>query len=87
MRIEVHIDRVILDGVAEPHQTAAIREALHAELTRLVATAPPSTWDASRSVRRLSTPDVPGWPTPTALGAGIAQSIHSGVSRGKGVQL
>jgi hypothetical protein len=86
VRIELHIERVVLDGVGEPHQAAAIREALHAELTRLVAASAPSTWDDSRSVRRLSGPDVPAWPSPTALGAGIAHSVHSGVGRVKGVQ-
>jgi hypothetical protein len=85
VRIELHIERVVLDGVAEPHQAAAIREALHTELTRLVAGAR-STWHESRSVRRLPTPDVLAWSSPTALGAGIAQSVHQGVRRVEGVR-
>ncbi|WP_410670171.1 hypothetical protein [Amycolatopsis sp. cmx-4-68] len=85
MRIELHIDRLILDGVAEPHQAAAIREALHTELTRLMAASTSATWRGCRSVRRLSTPDVPAPASPTALGAGIAQSVHQGVTGRNGV--
>lgn len=86
MRIELHIDRVVLNGVGDPWQAEDIREALHAELTRLVTAAPPSTWQKSRVQRRIVAPTVRPAPggTPSSLGRGIAQSVHSGVAGERG---
>jgi hypothetical protein len=79
MRIELHIDRVILDGVGDPRQVTAIQEALHAELSRLLTTARPR---GSRRERRISAPTVTLDPagSPAALGRAIAGSVHTGLS-------
>jgi hypothetical protein len=79
MRIEVHIDRVVLDGVADRRHARVIQEALRAHLTRLVTAAPEARWGESR--RRLSAPSVSVDATgsPEALGRDIARSIHSGL--------
>lgn len=80
MRIELHIDRVVLDGVGDPRQVPAIQEALHAELSRLLTTTPPAARRPRRE-RRVGAPEVLLRPTttPAGLGAAIAHSVHSGV--------
>ncbi|MFE2725539.1 hypothetical protein [Kitasatospora sp. NPDC059327] len=83
MRIELHIERLVLDGVgADP---GAFRAALHAELTRLAAAAPAGAWGESRGVRGLAAPDAApdarGGHRPAALGAAVARSVHRAVVR------
>jgi hypothetical protein len=79
MRIELHIDRVVLDGVGDPRHAGLIQEALRAELTRLVAESPRTTWQQSRRERRVNGPEVsPG--SPAELGRDVAASVHSGLS-------
>jgi hypothetical protein len=80
MRIELHIDRVVLDGVGDPRHAGLIEEALRAELTRLVAESPRTTWQQSRRERRVNAPTV-ALGSPTALGRDVAASIHSGLAR------
>ncbi len=80
MTIELHIDRLVLDGVAAPHQARAIRDAVHAELARLLTAAPASAWRDSARIRRIPAPDVHTGHSPTALGTSIARSVHSAVS-------
>lgn len=80
MRIELHIDRLVLDGVAEPHQAAAIRDALHAELTRLLTTAPPGVW-RPRTRPLLRAPEI-STGRAEAVGGSIAKSVHQVVSHG-----
>lgn len=77
MRIEVHIDRVVLDGVAEHRHAAAIEEALRARLTELVTAAPEATWGESR--RRISAPPVAAG-SPGSLGRDVAASVHNGLT-------
>ena len=77
MRIELHIERVVLDGVPR-HQAALVREALTAELTRLLAAAPAGSWRRSRAVRRVDAPPVAA-ADPDRLGRGIAASVYGGV--------
>lgn len=43
-RIELRIDHLVLDGVAQPHQVTEITEAVHAELTRLLTATPAGRW-------------------------------------------
>lgn len=76
MRIELHIERVVLDGVPR-HQAAQVREALTAELTRLLAAAPAGSWRRSRAVRRVDAPPV-ATTDPARLGRGIAASVYRG---------
>jgi len=80
MRITVHIDRVVLDGVGNPRDADAVGEALRTELSRLVA------GTDFRDVRRVTAPDVrvgSVW-NPASAGRDIARSIHSGLNEGRG---
>ena len=82
MRIELHIDRVVLDGlpgVTTGRDGDLVREALHAELTRLLTATPPPAGRPSTRTRRLSTPDVQHGDD---LGANLARSIHTGLING-----
>ncbi|RZQ59319.1 hypothetical protein [Amycolatopsis suaedae] len=80
MRITVHIDRVVLDGVGGPGDAAAVGEALRTELARLAG-------DGNfRDARRVTAPDVrlgPVW-NPASAGRDIARSIHSGLNERRG---
>lgn len=79
MRIELHIERLVLDGVgADPGE---LRKALHAELTTLLAAAPAGAWGESRRVPGLAAPEVRGGPRPAALGAAVARSVHGALAR------
>jgi hypothetical protein len=78
MKIELHIDRLVLDGVnGDPDE---IRKALHTELTRLIAAAPTTTWQPSRT-RRLQGPELRAGQA-RATGCGIARSVYQAVSHG-----
>jgi hypothetical protein len=81
MRIELHIERVVLDGVARGH-VPAVREALTTELGRLVAAAPARSWQRSRRARRVTAAPVPPAAGPVRLGAGIAASVYGGLTGG-----
>lgn len=78
MRIQVHIERVVLDGVPRRH-TAAVREALTAELSRLLASTPAGSWQRSRALRRVDAPPVAPATDPIRLGRGIAASVYGGI--------
>lgn len=78
MRIELHIDRVVLAGVAQQH-AAVVREALTAELGRLLTAAPTGSWQHSRRARRLDAPPVAPAADPVRLGRGIAASVYGGI--------
>jgi hypothetical protein len=82
MRIDVHIDRLVLTGTGlAPRQAAAVREALTTELTRLMRTAPPTSWQQARR-RRLAAPPLPAGGDPAAVGAHIARSVFHGATGG-----
>ena len=88
MRIELHIDRLVLDGTGiERGRAALLGEALEAELSRLLTGAPPSSWPQSRDLRRLAAArpirlgppgDVPG------LARGVAHSVHGALTSAAG---
>lgn len=74
MRIELHIERVVLDGVPRG-DAARVREALTAELGRLLTAVPTDSWGRSRAVRRVAAPPVTAV-DPAGLGRGIAAAVH-----------
>jgi len=87
MRIELHIDRLVLDGTGiEPRHGGMLGEALEAELSRLLTGAPPASWPQSRQLRRLAARpirlgppgDVPG------LARGVAHSVHGALTSAAG---
>jgi len=82
MRIDLRIERVVLEGLdVSPRHIRALRDALHAELNRLVTAAPSATWQQSRRNRRIGAPTLRLHPsdTPAAVGDGIARSVYGGL--------
>ena len=83
MNIELHIERLILDGLTvEPGQRAEVQAAVEAELTRLLATGElnPELL-SSGAVRSLGAREihVTNQTTPAQLGNHIAQAVHGGI--------
>lgn len=83
MRVEVHIERLVLDGIAvTPGQSDALREALARELVCLLETGGLDRGLASGGSRprlaagRLETSD---HFTSVELGRGIARAAHEGM--------
>ncbi|MGH4011662.1 MAG: hypothetical protein ACRDTH_26445, partial [Pseudonocardiaceae bacterium] len=74
----------VLDGVGlEPRHARVLREALQAELTRLV-TATPKTWQESRRERRIAAPALRATAEPAVLGQNLAHSVYRGISAPRG---
>jgi hypothetical protein len=80
VRISIHIERVTLDGVpVARHQTAAVRQAMEAELHRLVTAAPQGALPSSgvavpvlrAPMRAAGAGDADGW------GEGIAGAVRA----------
>ena len=85
MKINLHIERLVLDGLAvEPQQRPLLLAALEAELGGLLAQnglgSNLSSGGAFRSVR-ADVINVAENSEPSGLGRQIAQSIHGGISR------
>lgn len=77
MKIELHIERLVLDGFAPGSiDGERVRNALGAELTRLLqATPPPTQARALPSLRAAALPAIASMHA-SALGAAVAQSLH-----------
>lgn len=87
MRINVHIERLVLDGLpVTTLQGPQVRRAVEGELARLLASsglseslrrgaALPRVMAGSLSVTRES--------HPTGLGKGIARAVHEGIGGGR----
>lgn len=85
MNINLHIERLILDGLPiEAKQGALVREAVEAELTRLLEANGLSTslqaGGAMPSVRAEAI-SVTAEKTPAQIGQQIAQSVYGGFSK------
>lgn len=85
MNIELHVERLILDGLAiSPRHSANLKAALEAELTRLLA-ADGLSGGLSRggSVAHLprSTIQLSGEADPTGLGQQIAAAVHGQIGK------
>ena len=83
--IELHIERVVLGGVERRH-AAAVRDALTAELGRLVAAAPAGWWQRSRLARRIGARRVTPVSEPIGLGRGTAAAVYGGLTGNGGVR-
>jgi hypothetical protein len=83
MKIVVHIDRLVLDGLAtSPAEAALIRTATQAELTRLLATGSvPARLRHGGAVPSVAVPvsDRATTGTPQAIGTHIARAVHGGL--------
>ena len=79
MRIELHVDRLVLDDVGvAPRSAESVREAVETELRRLLLASPARSWQASRRSRRVSGPQVRQG---GQLGAAVARSVYGAVHR------
>ncbi|GAA4005703.1 hypothetical protein GCM10022247_29150 [Allokutzneria multivorans] len=79
-RIEVHIDRLVLDGVDRLH-AGAIQEAVQAELRGLFA-AGRASW-ADHQVRKASAEVHSGLSSPAELGRSVARSVYGVIRHGR----
>jgi hypothetical protein len=76
MRVDLHIDRLILHGVAEG-DSRAIAAALEQRLGALLAGGPPPWTDAARVDGGQFTPGA----TPAQTGRRIATAVYAGLSQ------
>ena len=82
MNINLHIERLVLDGVnIDPHQRPLLQKALQTELTRLLTERGLSSSLAQgASMPKLSTADMQlTGNNPAQLGRQIAQSVYGGI--------
>lgn len=85
MNIRVHIERIVLDGIAVPRsQRPLLRATVEAELSRLLA----SNGLASALMTKGAIPQVPtgtiqltGNSDPSRLGKQIAQAVYGGIGQ------
>lgn len=79
MKINVHIDRLVLEGVSEPYDRGlVVRDAIANELMRLLAGVPLATF-ARRTISSVNGPDIQHRAADPAqvTGARIAGSVHA----------
>ncbi|WP_328959108.1 hypothetical protein [Kitasatospora purpeofusca] len=80
MRIELHIGRLVLEGVT-PHDSAVLRAALESELGALLSR-DPLTPRQDHHLHRATTPPVCAAADPAAFGRQIARAVHGSLHRG-----
>jgi hypothetical protein len=83
MTVHVHIERLVLDGLADPPDRAVVQAALSAELSRLLGArglGPDLAAGAARA--RLDAGSISVAPgDPALLGQSIASAVHRGMAR------
>lgn len=82
MKINLQIERLVLDGVAmEPHHRAGLKAAVEAELARLLTGNDFSSHMQESSLRAVQGDSIRVGERnePSALGRRIARSIHKGI--------
>ena len=87
MKIEVHIERLVLDGLpVTSAESARVRAAVTAELSRMLAAGGLAReLHGGGAVPRVAAPQFSFGPRerPDAIGRHIARSIHAGIGRGE----
>jgi hypothetical protein len=87
MKINLHIERIVLDGLpVTPAEQARVRASIESELKRLlIADRSATNLQSGGAVPRITAPSLRFTTTdlPDALGRGIARSIHGGLSKGR----
>ena len=85
MNINVHIERLVLDGVSIPHsQRPILQAAVEAELARLLtANGLAHSWQMSGAVPNVPAEGIQlaGEGDPGHLGRQIAQSVYGGIGQ------
>jgi hypothetical protein len=83
MKIELQINRLVLDGVGfEPREAVGIREPFESELSRLLSASPSRSWQRSRRERSLNAPTC-RQDGKSTLAHGIARSVYDAVSHAR----
>lgn len=81
MKVDLHIERLVLEGV-DPGDRRAVGTAIERELARMIATrGVPESWRSSQSLGRLTAAPIGGArpATPATTGARIARSVYRGM--------
>lgn len=79
MRIVVHIDRLVLEGLdVGPAQVAGIHQGVQAEISRLFATTPNAPISARREANRPA-PQPLTDTSPAGVSAAVAHAVHGAV--------
>ena len=84
MNVKLHIERLVLDGVAASGQPQLLQAAVQAELTRLLTEggiAPALA--GGTALPRIALPGIAAGPgdSPAALGTRIAGAVYGGIGR------
>jgi hypothetical protein len=82
MRIDIRIDRVVLDAATTMRGgDREIRRALEKELARLIAATPRSQWRRSRTIRAVRGLSLS--PAHHDIGSATAHALHRAVTEGE----
>jgi hypothetical protein len=84
MRIDLHIERLVLDGLAVTAADAQrVRTAMEDEVTRLLAEALNPAFATGGAVPRIAAPQISLGPRerPDGIGRAVARSVHRGIGR------
>ena len=81
MRINLHIERLVIDGAALDGD--AVRAALTRELSQLLAAAPPALDGLAVPSVRAQAPQAP-MRTAESVGSGVAHALHGALAPGAG---
>jgi hypothetical protein len=81
MKVHIHIDRLVLDGLDVPHASrAGLRAAVEQELTRLVAGGGlASELAGGVALPSVRAPQITAAGSPAQLGTSIAGAVYGGV--------
>jgi hypothetical protein len=83
MKIEVHIERLVLDGLpVTSAEGPRLRAAVEGELARMLAAGGLNReLSAGRALARISAPQISVGPRerPDAIGRAVARSVHAGI--------
>ncbi len=81
MRVRLHIERLVLEGLDVPTGAGAgLRQALEAELVRLIAAGGLAGWSArGAALAALPAPPIGTAGPPRRLGAAIAGAVYAGL--------
>lgn len=83
MKIELMIDRIVIDGIALPTgESRRLRATLERELTRLLASADAAVPDSAQASDRLRAPELhlPAAVSGSELGRELARSLHAAIA-------
>jgi hypothetical protein len=85
MKVRLHIERIVLDGLDVPYGArAALRAAMERELARRIAAAGLApALSAGTAVPSVAAPPIEAAGPPTRLGAAIAAAVYGGIGGGE----